>query len=90
MGARGAFPLSGLVAHGMARHRVALVGEAAHVMPPIGAQGLNLGFRDVADLVNALSAPPIPARPMCWPVTSAPGAAMSWRAPLLPTCSTAR
>jgi 2-octaprenyl-6-methoxyphenol hydroxylase len=26
------------------------VGEAAHVFPPIGAQGLNLGFRDVAAL----------------------------------------
>ncbi len=30
--------------------RMALVGEAAHVFPPIGAQGLNLGFRDVAAL----------------------------------------
>jgi 2-octaprenyl-6-methoxyphenol hydroxylase len=55
IGARGAFPLSGLVARGLARGRIALVGEAAHVMPPIGAQGLNLGFRDVADLVRCLS-----------------------------------
>jgi 2-octaprenyl-6-methoxyphenol hydroxylase len=55
IGARGALPLSGLVAPGLARGRVALVGEAAHVMPPIGAQGLNLGFRDVADLVRCLS-----------------------------------
>jgi 2-octaprenyl-6-methoxyphenol hydroxylase len=31
------------------------VGEAAHVMPPIGAQGLNLGFRDVASLVSCAS-----------------------------------
>ena len=31
-----------------------LVGEAAHAFPPIGAQGLNLGLRDVADLVDAL------------------------------------
>jgi 2-octaprenyl-6-methoxyphenol hydroxylase len=30
--------------------RVALMGEAAHVFPPIGAQGLNLGVRDAADL----------------------------------------
>ena len=30
--------------------RVVLVGEAAHLFPPIGAQGLNLGYRDVAGL----------------------------------------
>jgi 2-octaprenyl-6-methoxyphenol hydroxylase len=33
-----------------ARRRIALVGEAAHVIPPIGAQGLNLGLRDAADI----------------------------------------
>ncbi len=32
----------------MAARRIALVGEAAHVIPPIGAQGLNLGLRDAA------------------------------------------
>ncbi|MCB1477170.1 MAG: UbiH/UbiF family hydroxylase [Rhodobiaceae bacterium] len=45
---RGQFPLGGLVAHQFARRRVMLVGEAAHVVPPIGAQGLNLGLRDAA------------------------------------------
>jgi 2-octaprenyl-6-methoxyphenol hydroxylase len=35
-----------------ARNRVALVGEAAHVIPPIGAQGLNMGLRDAADLAD--------------------------------------
>jgi 2-octaprenyl-6-methoxyphenol hydroxylase len=34
------------------RHRIALVGEAAHVVPPIGAQGLNLGLRDAADIAD--------------------------------------
>ncbi len=34
---------------------VVLVGEAAHAFPPIGAQGLNLGLRDVADLAAALA-----------------------------------
>jgi 2-octaprenyl-6-methoxyphenol hydroxylase len=34
---------------------VVLVGEAAHAVPPIGAQGLNLGLRDVADLSAALA-----------------------------------
>ena len=39
----------------VAQRRVALVGEAAHVIPPIGAQGMNLGIRDVADLVRVAS-----------------------------------
>ncbi len=50
-----AFPLSGLTARSFAAKRTVLVGEAAHVFPPIGAQGLNLGWRDVralADLVG--------------------------------------
>src|SRR5262249_25491099 len=38
-----------------AQNRVALVGEAAHVFPPIGAQGLNLGLRDVRDLIDIVS-----------------------------------
>ncbi len=42
------FPLSGLTAASVSRNRCALIGEAAHVFPPIGAQGLNLGLRDVA------------------------------------------
>ena len=35
-----------------AKARIALVGEAAHVIPPIGAQGLNMGLRDAADLAD--------------------------------------
>jgi 2-octaprenyl-6-methoxyphenol hydroxylase len=34
---------------------VALVGEASHVIPPIGAQGLNLGLRDAAALADCVS-----------------------------------
>ena len=45
------YPLSATLAACFARNRVALVGEAAHVFPPIGAQGLNLGIRDVQELV---------------------------------------
>jgi 2-octaprenyl-6-methoxyphenol hydroxylase len=32
-----------------------LVGEAAHVLPPIGAQGLNLGLRDAADIAGIVA-----------------------------------
>ncbi len=54
VGPRGLFPLSGLTANEAGLNRVALVGEAAHVIPPIGAQGLNLGFRDAAILAECV------------------------------------
>lgn len=47
------FPISGGNAAALTGPRVALVGEAAHVFPPIGAQGLNLGLRDAAAIVEA-------------------------------------
>lgn len=49
-----AWPLSGLISHRFAANRTILVGETAHVFPPIGAQGLNLGFRDVQTLIDIL------------------------------------
>lgn len=49
---RGLFPLAVETADAIARGRVALVGEAAHVVPPIGAQGLNLGLRDAAAIAE--------------------------------------
>ena len=48
--ARGRFPLRIVTARRFADRRIALVGEAAHVIPPIGAQGLNLGLRDAATI----------------------------------------
>lgn len=44
----GRFPIEIGSALRLAGRRTLLVGEAAHVLPPIGAQGLNLGFRDAA------------------------------------------
>jgi 2-octaprenyl-6-methoxyphenol hydroxylase len=49
---RHVFPLAIEQPETFARHRVALVGEAAHVLPPIGAQGLNMGLRDAADIAE--------------------------------------
>ena len=47
---RGLFPLSVMTARHFGARRIALIGEAAHVIPPIGAQGLNLGLRDAASI----------------------------------------
>lgn len=47
---RGLFSLSAATARTFGANRIALVGEAAHVIPPIGAQGLNLGLRDAATI----------------------------------------
>jgi 2-octaprenyl-6-methoxyphenol hydroxylase len=55
-GPRGAVPMSGLSVDRFTGTRAVLVGEAAHVFPPIGAQGLNLGLRDVHALVDAVGA----------------------------------
>ena len=49
-GGRHVFPLTIERPRQFAQKRVALVGEAAHVIPPIGAQGLNMGLRDAADI----------------------------------------
>lgn len=44
------FPISSQISNKMASGRVFLVGESGHAFPPIGAQGLNLGIRDVQEL----------------------------------------
>ena len=46
------FPLAIEQPRQFAKARIALVGEAAHVVPPIGAQGLNMGLRDAADIAE--------------------------------------
>lgn len=52
---RGVFPLAIETAQSWARNRIVLIGEAAHVVPPIGAQGLNLGLRDGATIAEIVA-----------------------------------
>jgi len=52
---RHSFPLAIEQPRQFAGNRVVLVGEAAHVLPPIGAQGLNLGLRDAADIAGIVA-----------------------------------
>jgi 2-octaprenyl-6-methoxyphenol hydroxylase len=49
---RGIFPLCAESATRLGARRIALIGEAAHVLPPIGAQGLNLSLRDAATIAE--------------------------------------
>ena len=51
---RASFPLGFHHAATITAERLALVGDAAHGIHPIAGQGLNLGFRDVAALVEVL------------------------------------
>ena len=54
VGMRWRYPLSALVAQRYTDTRLALVGDAAHGIHPIAGQGLNLGFRDVGALGEAI------------------------------------
>ena len=49
-----AWPLSSLIADSFGAGRTMLVGETGHAFPPIGAQGLNLGLRDIMQAIRAL------------------------------------
>ncbi len=49
---RHAYPIRARLAKALTAPRRALVGEAAHVMSPLGAQGLNLSLRDVTTLAD--------------------------------------
>ncbi|MEM9851257.1 MAG: FAD-dependent monooxygenase [Pseudomonadota bacterium] len=58
VGGIGQWPVITQTATGLTAPRVALMAEAAHVMPPIGAQGLNTSLQDVTALVDAVAAHP--------------------------------
>jgi 2-octaprenyl-6-methoxyphenol hydroxylase len=55
IGPRRAFPLGLFTARSFIAERIALVGDAAHVIHPIAGQGLNMGLRDVAALAEAVA-----------------------------------
>jgi 2-octaprenyl-6-methoxyphenol hydroxylase len=49
-----AFPLGYFVARSFVGERLALVGDAAHVIHPIAGQGLNMGLKDIAALAEVI------------------------------------
>ena len=52
------WPIISQIADALSAERVALVAEAAHVVPPIGAQGLNMSLADMACLLDLAQASP--------------------------------
>lgn len=52
---RASFPLSTHHALSLTKPRLALIGDAAHVVHPLGGQGLNLGLRDAELLASAIA-----------------------------------
>lgn len=54
-GERFEFPLSMRYARDFARHRIALIGDAAHTIHPLAGQGVNLGILDALALAQTIS-----------------------------------
>lgn len=56
VGGRQAWPIVTQVADRITARRTTLMAEAAHVVPPIGAQGLNMSLRDLQAMIDLASA----------------------------------
>lgn len=54
VGVRKVFPMKGERAEVFAKNRAIMLGEAAHSQPPLGAQGLNMSFRDAAQAADLI------------------------------------
>jgi 2-octaprenyl-6-methoxyphenol hydroxylase len=54
-GPRQAFPLGFAIARSFVADRIALIGDAAHIIHPIAGQGLNMGIRDAAALAETIT-----------------------------------
>jgi len=74
---RAAWPIISLIADRLTAPRIALIAEAAHVVPPIGAQGLNMSLGDIAALLKATegddpgAAPALASYQRRWPELAA-------------------
>jgi 2-octaprenyl-6-methoxyphenol hydroxylase len=55
IGPRRAFPLGLFTARSFIADRIALIGDAAHIIHPIAGQGLNMGLRDAAALAEVIA-----------------------------------
>ncbi len=55
VGRRHAYPLGWMQSREHVRHRLAVIGNAAHTLHPVAGQGFNLGLRDVATLAEVIT-----------------------------------
>ena len=53
------FPVTTQIANKLVDHRMILIGEAAHALPPIGAQGLNLTVKDIKEIYDLCKKNPV-------------------------------